>query len=100
MADEARKLQPGGETVITRLSDILVIQAIRFWIEHSPVGSIGWVHAVLDPQVGRAIVLMHRDPERRWTVGSLAAEIAMSRSAFSARFIRMAGEPVIQYLTR
>ena len=38
MAAEARELHPGGETVITRLADILVIQAIRYWIEHGPVG--------------------------------------------------------------
>lgn len=100
MADEARKLQPGGETVITRLADILVIQAIRLWMEHGPAGGIGWVRALRDPHLGQAIVRMHRDPERKWTIASLAVEVGMSRSAFSARFTRMAGEPVMQYLTR
>jgi len=32
IAVEARELRPGGEAVITRLGDILVIQAIRAWL--------------------------------------------------------------------
>ena len=36
MAAEARELRPGGETVITRLADILVIQAIRSWMAAIP----------------------------------------------------------------
>ena len=100
MAAEARELHPGGETVITRLADILVIQAIRSWIEHGPAGEANWLRAVQDRHIGQAIVLMHRDPERRWTVASLAAEVAMSRSTFAARFTQLAGEPAMHYLAR
>ena len=100
MAAEARELHPGGETVITRLADILVIQAIRSWIEHGPAGGANWLRAVQDRHIGRAIVLMHRDPERRWSVASLASEVAMSRSTFSARFTQLAGEPAMHYLAR
>ena len=100
MAAEARELRPGGEAVITRLGDILVIQAIRSWIETDPAARTGWLGALKDPQVGRAIALMHRDPGRGWTVASLADELAMSRSAFAARFTELVGEPVIGYLAR
>lgn len=86
MAAEASELRPGGETVITRLADVLVIQAIRAWIEHDPGAQSGWLGALQDRQIGRAITLIHRDPGRDWTVASLAAELAMSRSAFAARF--------------
>lgn len=100
MADEARELRPGGETVITRLADILVIQAIREWIERDPAGQSGWLGALRDKQVGRAIALIHRDPARAWSVAELADEVAMSRSAFSARFTELAGEPPMHYITR
>lgn len=100
IAAEARTLRPGGEAVITRLSDILVIQAVRSWIANDPAGSSGWLRALQDPQIGRAISLVHRDPARAWTVASLARELAMSRSAFAARFTRLAGEPVMHYVTR
>jgi AraC-like DNA-binding protein len=100
IAAEAEELLPGGEIVITRLADILVMQAIRAWLESAPATHSGLLAAVLDPQIGRAFSLIHRDPARAWTVASLASEVAMSRSAFSARFTELAGEPVMRYLTR
>ena len=100
MAAEARELHPGGEAVITRLGDILVIQAIRSWIETDPTARTGWLGALRDDQIGRAIALIHKDPARPWTVASLAHEVAMSRSAFAARFTELVGEPAMQYATR
>src|SRR5262245_52773583 len=86
MAVEARELRPGSEAVITRLADILVVQAIRSWIETDPAAQSGWLGALHDKQLGPAIALIHREPARPWTVASLARELAMSRSAFAARF--------------
>jgi AraC-like DNA-binding protein len=100
MAAEARELRPGGEAVVTRLADILVIQAIRSWIETDPAARTGWLGALRDRQIGRALALIHRDPARPWTVSSLARELAMSRSAFAARFSDLVDEPAMQYVTR
>ena len=98
MAAEARELRPGGEAVITRLGDILVIQAIRSWLETDPAARSGWLGAFQDRQIGRAITLIHREPSRPWTVASLEQELAMSRSAFAARFTELVGEPVMHYV--
>jgi AraC-like DNA-binding protein len=100
MAVEAKELRPGGEAVITRLGDILVIQAIRAWLETDPAARTGWLGALQDEQIGRAISLIHRDPARDWTVAALADELAMSRSAFAARFTELVEEPAMQYVTR
>ena len=100
MGAEAKALRPGGEAVMTRLADILVVQAIRAWIETDPSARTGWLGALQDPQIGHAISLIHREPERAWSVASLADEVAMSRSAFAARFSELVGEPVMQYVTR
>ncbi len=100
MATEAKTPRPGGETVITRLADILVIQAIRAWIEQDAAARTGWLGALRDRQIGQAITLIHRDPARGWTVSDLATEVAMSRSAFSARFTELVGEPPMHYLAR
>jgi len=99
MAAEARELRPGGEAVITRLADIVVVQAIRSWLETDPAARTGWLGALQDRQIGRAIMLIHREPARPWTVASLARELAMSRSAFAARFTELVGVPVLRYLT-
>lgn len=100
MATEAKVIQPGGETIITRLADILVIQAIRSWIAEDPMAQTGWLGALQDKQMGYAILLIQRDPARVWTVAALANEVAMSRSAFAARFKALVGEPPMQYITR
>ena len=100
MAAEARAMAPGGETVMTRLADILVIQAIRSWIANDPAARGGWLGALQDRHVGRAMAMIHREPARDWTLASLAAEVAMSRSAFAARFTEKVGEPAMQYLAR
>jgi len=100
MATEARELRPGGEAVMTRLADILVVQAIRSWIDTDPAARTGWLGALRDRQIGRAIAVIQQDPARVWTVASLANEVAMSRSAFAARFAELVGEPPMQYVTR
>jgi AraC-like DNA-binding protein len=100
LTTEARELRAGGETVITRLADILVIQAIRSWIASDAQAQTGWLRALRDKQIGRAIALIHRDPARDWTLVSLASAVGMSRSAFAARFTELVGEPAMQYVLR
>jgi len=100
MADEAAATQPGGEAVVTRLCDILVIQAIRHWIATDPAAHTGWLGALSDPTIGHSIALVHRTPEHRWTVAAMAASVAMSRSSFSKRFTDLVGEPPMQYVTQ
>ncbi|TKJ23421.1 AraC family transcriptional regulator [Blastococcus sp. CCUG 61487] len=99
IADEVRHDRPGAEAVVTRLADVVVVQAIRGWLdsgEHGP----GWLRALRDPQVGRAVARVHREPGAAWTLDRLAAEARMSRSAFAARFTELAGEPALRYVTR
>lgn len=100
IAREAESLRPGGETVITRLADILVIQMVRRWIETATDVDSGWIAALRDEQLGRAIGAIHREPGADWTLESLAQRAAMSRSAFAARFTDVVGEPAMRYLTR
>jgi AraC-like DNA-binding protein len=100
IAAETARPRPGGEAVITRLADVLVIQAIRAWMETDHATQTGWLGALRDPQIGEALALIHADPARDWTVSSLAREAAMSRSAFAARFTELVGEPAMQYVTR
>ncbi|WP_143753718.1 AraC family transcriptional regulator [Caballeronia arationis] len=100
IAAEAQQPNAGGEAVITRLADILVIQAVRAWIAHAPAAQTGWLGALRDRQIGRALAMIHRNPERNWTVATLADALGMSRSAFSARFTQLVGEPAMRYAVR
>lgn len=96
MSAEVARPRPGGEAVTTRLADILVIQAIRAWLEEQDDAS-GWLGALRDPQIGAAVTALHRDPGRAWTVAALAREATMSRSAFAARFTEVVGVPAMRY---
>lgn len=98
MVEEARSLGPGGDAVITRFSDILVVQAIRHWLGSDPKARSGWLGALQDPQVGRALALIHRDPTHPWTVETLAGSVGVSRSGLAARFADLVGETPMSYL--
>lgn len=100
LAAETASVRPGSEAVVTRLCDILVIQAVRTWIATDSGATTGWLGALQDPKIGRALALIHRSPGSEFTVAGLASEVAMSRSAFSAEFTDLVGESVMQYITR
>jgi AraC-like DNA-binding protein len=94
MAVEVREQRVGAATVMARLADIVVTRVIRAWAEAQPqaqpaariVGQTGWLAAIRDPQIGRALAAFHHSPERDWSVGALAAAAHLSRSQFSERF--------------
>jgi AraC-like DNA-binding protein len=100
LAAESRELRPGGETVVTRLADVLVVQAIRAWIATSREVRTGWLAALRDPRVGHALAALWREPAASWTVDRLARIASMSRSAFAALFLALVGEPPMQHVTR
>lgn len=100
MAAELADLRPGGEAVTTRLADVVVVQAIRHWLANDPAARGGWLGALQDEHLGRALAAMHRDPGHPWTLEALASEALMSRSTFAARFAEQVGESPMAYLTR
>ena len=86
--------------VIARLADVLFIQIVRGHLASLPVDGSGWLGALADAQIGAALGHIHQSPEQDWTVQSLASKVAMSRSAFASRFMRLVGEPPLSYVTR
>jgi AraC-like DNA-binding protein len=100
LGEEALSVRPGTAAIMTRLADILVLQTIRAWVERNNVEQFGWLAALRDREIGQALVLMHRRAQDPWTVGSLAAEVNLSRSVFAERFSRLVGTSPAQYLTR
>ena len=97
LAREAETIEPGGEAVMTRLADVLVIQVLRRWLRSADTAT-GWLTALRDPQVGHAIGRMHARPDDEWTLVKLARVANMSRSAFAERFTTLVGESPMRYL--
>lgn len=99
ITQEAKRIRLGSETILTNLADIMVLQVLRDWFENAPEAQQGWLAAMRDPHVGRALMLVHQNPGRPWTVDSLAREAGMSRSGFSAKFTELVGNTVKNYVT-
>ncbi|MGH9847599.1 MAG: AraC family transcriptional regulator [Blastocatellia bacterium] len=100
ISSEAARRKPGAETIITRLSDILFIQAVRAYAGTVSDGQPNWFAAAADSQIGEALANIHRAPQDPWTVEQLAMLSGMSRSAFANRFTTLVGEPPLRYLAR
>jgi len=92
--------RPGAETVATRLAEILFVEAVRTYFTSSEARQQKLGLALADPRIGEAVALIHRHPERRWTVDGLAKRVAMSRTAFATRFAGLVGETPLHYVGR
>ncbi|MBI4498313.1 MAG: AraC family transcriptional regulator [Chloroflexi bacterium] len=100
LASETESHRAGSESIVGRLTEVLVIQAVRVWIDEQAGGNRGWFKALADPEIGAALGYIHRSPGEPWTVASLASQVGLSRSAFAQRFSELVGEPPHQYLVR
>ncbi|HTA16879.1 MAG TPA: cupin domain-containing protein, partial [bacterium] len=98
-AETAAEL-PGAKIMVSRLADILFIQALRAHLSGCKKAAGGWLQATQDANLGLAIARMHEEPGGPWTVENLAEAAGMSRSAFAARFASLVGEGPMAYLTR
>ena len=100
LSRDARKAEVGAGAVINRLTEIIFVQAVRHWIKTHKNEQTGWLAALNDEQVSRALNLLHQNPGKNWTVAAIAAKVGMSRSPFAAKFTSLVGEPPLKYLTK
>ncbi|KFE70563.1 transcriptional regulator, AraC family protein [Hyalangium minutum] len=96
---ESASNSPGATVIMSRLADILLVQALRAHVAGGKCEEHG-LRALVDPQIGKALALLHERSAEPWTVESLAAAVALSRSGFAARFTALVGEPPLEYLAR
>jgi AraC-like DNA-binding protein len=90
----------GGELVLTRLAELMFVDVVLRYAATLPVERTGWLAAVRDEVVGRALSLLHERPAHAWSLEELALGAATSRSVLAERFARLIGEPPMQYLAR
>ena len=96
VGEEATEQRSGRDLVLTRLVEVLLIEALRLTPgEGAPPGLL---RGLADMQLAPAIRQMHNQIARSWTVSQLARTAALSRSAFFERFTRTVGLPPMEYL--
>jgi transcriptional regulator GlxA family with amidase domain len=86
--------------VLAKLSELLFVETLRRYITELPPEQTGWLAGARDPEVGKALALLHRYPAQPWTIADLAREAGLSRSVLAERFRHYLGEPPMLYLTR
>lgn len=100
IAAELREPRPGGALTIAHLSHVLLIELMRTHLTMSPDETVGWMAALADPAIARAVLAVHEDPAHRWSIDELAARAAMSRTSFAVRFKRVVGQTPMAYLAQ
>ena len=95
---EAKAARPGNAAMLGRLTELMFVEILRQYMHQLPAGRGGWLAGLNDAHVGRALRLIHANPERNWTVGELAREAATSRSVLAQRFTELVGESPMRYL--
>lgn len=96
---EAHMNSDGSQTVMSRLTEPLLIYLLRAWTQQQQTPA-GLLAALTDPVVSRALDAMHRKPEHPWTVATLGHEVGASRAKFAKRFQDLLGSGPIEYLTQ
>lgn len=96
---ESRAQRPGARSLLTKLSELIFVEAMRHHAASLPPEQRGWLAGLRDPHVGKALGLLHARPGHPWMVDELAREVALSRSVLAQRFTELIGEPPMQYLT-
>jgi len=95
---ESREPRAGSDVLLARISEMFFVDAIRRYIESLPDPATGWLAALRDRHVGKAIGLLHQRSAESWTLEELGRQVGLSRSALHERFVELVGQPPMQYL--
>ena len=98
MVSESSLSLPGQRAVLSRMTEVLFVEVLRSWVKSLRPGQGGWLSALGDRHIGKALQLLHEQPNRAWTLHELGRRVGLGRSAFSARFTKLVGQPMNQYL--
>jgi AraC family transcriptional regulator, alkane utilization regulator len=90
----------GSAATRERLAEVVFVEALARYVHSLPRGGRGWLAALNDRHVGRALALVHGQPSESWTVAKLGRQVGLSRSALAERFGDVMGEPIFAFLTR
>ncbi len=90
--------EQGSRAMLKALAEILFIQIIRAYLEQD-IPHTGFLAALKDTRISKALKLIQDFPGSDWTMESLADSVGMSRSVFFNRFKNLVGETPSNYLT-
>ncbi|MDT4855400.1 RCS-specific HTH-type transcriptional activator RclR [compost metagenome] len=95
--EEAFGDECGRDVILNRLFELMVIQLLRHLMASRSIAS-GMMAGLANTQLSRALVCMHNEPQRNWSVAELADRSGMSRASFAAHFRETVGVTPADYL--
>ena len=96
VGDEYRDKKPGNEYMLSRLVEMLLVEAMRWTTAgNAPPGLL---RGLGDERLAMALKQIHARIDHTWTVSELAKAAALSRSTFFDRFTRTVGVPPMEYV--
>jgi AraC-like DNA-binding protein len=98
--DEANGLNAGSGLVLARLSEVLIVETLRRYINSLPPEEKGWLAGARDPVIGKALALLHKEPAKAWTISDLARKVGLSRTRLAERFRHFLEESPMAYLAK
>ncbi|BAU55685.1 AraC family transcriptional regulator [Mucilaginibacter gotjawali] len=98
MLEELNNERPGSGVMLKCLSEIMFVSIIRAYLEQA-VPDHGFLSALNDARISKALKLIQDSPQNDWTLESLSSEIGMSRSVFFNQFKKLLRETPLSYLT-
>ncbi|MEP2978208.1 MAG: AraC family transcriptional regulator [Lentilitoribacter sp.] len=98
IGDEAGGKRMGGDLIALKMSEAILAQAIRSFIE-SDEAIICGLGAFSDANLSRALDAFHKAPSKNWTVETLANTAGMSRTSFAVSFQKKMTMTPLQYVT-
>jgi AraC-like DNA-binding protein len=94
---EAFEEQCGRQSVIDRLFEVVLINVLRKLMQAGALHE-GLLAGMAHPQLAKALVAMHEQPAKAWSLPELASVAGMSRSSFAAVFKQTLGRTPGEYL--
>lgn len=89
---------PGNGVASSMLAQLMFVQVLRIHLTEAESLPAGWLRALGDKRIARALKLMHGDPSRPWQLDELARHATMSRTTFAFHFKKLVGVAPLTYL--
>lgn len=98
--EESAGTSQGSSLMMSKISEMIFLLALRTFLERNQHSQAGWLQAIQEPRLRRALWLIHTRYAEPWTLEQLAKDVGMSRALFASTFKKTTAESPIQYLTK
>ena len=96
---ETERGWPGADAVVAKLADVFLVEALRRWLLAGDTDGLSDARLILDESVAKAVDILNRRPSEPWSLGRLARDVGLSRSALATKFRERVGCSPMRYLS-